>query len=76
MRVIHTRKSSEPTIAIPGSVLAVSPEYLKVACGDGVLEVLEVQLEGKPAMSVASLLNGHPDFFQAGHSLAAADAPA
>jgi methionyl-tRNA formyltransferase len=76
VRVIHTRISSETPTAAPGSVLAVSPDFLKVACGDGVLEVLEVQLEGKPAMPVASLLNGHPDFFRAGHSLAAADSPA
>jgi hypothetical protein len=34
-----------------------------------VLEVFEVQQEGKPAMGIASLLNGHPDFFQPGHSL-------
>jgi methionyl-tRNA formyltransferase len=40
----------------PGLVL--SPKPLVVACGEGVLELLEVQLEGRKRISAADFANG------------------
>lgn len=67
LRLIRAAVSSDQTRAVPGTVLEVSVHSLKIACGTGVLEVFEVQTEGKPAMGIGSLLNGHPDFFRIGH---------
>jgi len=69
LRLIRANISSGQTSAAPGNVLAVSSHSVKIACGSGILEVFEVQTEGKPAMAIGSLLNGHPDFFQAGQTL-------
>ncbi|HTQ98874.1 MAG TPA: methionyl-tRNA formyltransferase [Candidatus Acidoferrum sp.] len=69
LRLIRTTASTEDSRANPGTVLAVTPVAIRIACGNGVLEVFEVQTEGKPAMSVGSLLNGHPDYFHKGQRL-------
>lgn len=42
----------------PGEVVSVSP--LTIACGNGSVEVLELQLEGKKRMDYKSFLMGHP----------------
>jgi len=56
--------------AVPaGTVLACSSAGLDIRCGEGVLRVLKVQLEGKNEMDLASLLNGYPDAFPVGMNL-------
>lgn len=42
----------------PGEVLAAGPDGIEVACGEGSLVLLEVQPEGKRAMSARELLAG------------------
>jgi methionyl-tRNA formyltransferase len=69
LRLIRARPGGEVANAAPGTVLAVSAHSLVIACGSGVLEVFDVQTEGKPVMSVGSLLNGHPDYFRRGQCL-------
>lgn len=48
-----------PDGAIPGEILSVSPDGLDVACGEGVLRILEVQGESSRRMTVREYLNGH-----------------
>ncbi|HLK99091.1 MAG TPA: methionyl-tRNA formyltransferase [Myxococcaceae bacterium] len=43
----------------PGTVLSAGPQGLEVACGEGSLVLLDVQLEGKRVMSAAEFLSGH-----------------
>ena len=43
----------------PGRVLRGGPEGIEVATGDGVLRLLEVQLEGKRRLTAAAYLAGH-----------------
>ena len=50
---------------IPGTVLQADARGLKIACGPGILEVLELQLEGRKRMSAMA--------FVAGKSLAVGD---
>ena len=69
LRLIRTSVASETSNAMPGSIVEVSPTSLKIACGQGVLNVFEVQSEGKPAMSIGDLLNGHAGYFKSGQSL-------
>lgn len=44
--------------AEPGTVLSDNKTYLKFACTDGVISVLELQLEGKKKMNVDEFLRG------------------
>ena len=48
--------SSIPT---PGTVMSADPEGIKVACGEGVLIIKELQLPGKKRTSVKDYLLGH-----------------
>jgi methionyl-tRNA formyltransferase len=71
LRIIQATPVETSTSAPAGTVLKVSTEGVMVACGaHSALLVTSVQPEGKGAMSVASLLNGHPDFFHPGQTLA------
>jgi methionyl-tRNA formyltransferase len=44
----------------PGEVVSVEPGRFQIACGQGVLEVLEVQPESRSRQSVADYLRGYP----------------
>jgi methionyl-tRNA formyltransferase len=46
--------------ATPGSVLAADAKGIRVATGKGVINLTQVQLAGRKAMSAAELLNAHP----------------
>jgi methionyl-tRNA formyltransferase len=61
--------------ATPGTIVKVSDHSFLVACGEGALDVREVQLEGKNAVTVAALRNGHPDYLAVGQGFAAAADP-
>ena len=54
---IH-RARVAPGQAAPGT-MAIEGAQLKVGCGEGLLEALEVQLEGKRAMAAADFVNGY-----------------
>jgi methionyl-tRNA formyltransferase len=43
----------------PGVIQHVSKESFSVGCGEGILEIRELQPEGKRAMSAAQFLSGH-----------------
>jgi methionyl-tRNA formyltransferase len=45
-----------PTLELPGQFVSLKPPV--VACGDGSLELLEVQLEGRKRISAADFANG------------------
>jgi methionyl-tRNA formyltransferase len=53
----------------PGTVLAVSPAGIEVACAEGSLLLSEIQLPGKKALAVADLLRGRTDLFSVGQVL-------
>jgi methionyl-tRNA formyltransferase len=56
---------------VPGTVIAASPsEGVRVASGDGVLELLELQAEGGKVLPARVFLAGHP--LKAGDRLGAA----
>jgi methionyl-tRNA formyltransferase len=49
----------EPVQDRPGTLLAVTKQSLKVASGNGVLEILEIQTANSRRMSVGQFLAGH-----------------
>ena len=55
--------------ATPGKILAVGPEGVSVACGEGQLILRQLQLAGKRPMGLNELLRGHPGIFQLGDYL-------
>ncbi len=58
LRLWKTRPATDTTAATPGRILTAKGPLL-VACGDGsVLEILEVQQEGRKRLSAADFRNG------------------
>ena len=53
----------------PGTVLKVGNKGILVACGEGAINLLQLQLPGKKVMSVGDLLNGYPTWFCSGDRL-------
>lgn len=56
LKVLKARPLAEPTSAAPGTILSLD---LRIACGSGQLQLLEVQLPGKKVIPAASLHLGH-----------------
>ena len=58
---IYAARVVENAAACPiGGTILSAKDHLLVSCGSGVLELLEVQLEGRKRMSVAEFLRGNP----------------
>jgi methionyl-tRNA formyltransferase len=51
---------SEGKVAAPGKVLALTPQGLEIACGDGSVTVAEVQLAGNKRLQADNFLRGQP----------------
>jgi methionyl-tRNA formyltransferase len=52
--------------ASPGEILSVDKKGICIACGEGVLQLQQLQLPNANKMDVAAILNGKKDFFSAG----------
>ena len=60
-KIVCTSLLGEETDQQPGTVLQADKKGLRIACGDGkVLEILELQPDGKKVMAAAAFLLGHP----------------
>lgn len=66
LKVLEARPLPDAEVAgrAPGTVWQEGERVL-VATGKGALQLLELQLAGKRATSVANFVNGHPDFIGA-----------
>lgn len=56
-RIWMAKRLSDTTCAIPGTILDANKNGIQVACGEGVLQLLELQRPGKRRMPVADYLN-------------------
>ena len=56
-RIWMAKRLADTTDAIPGTILDVGKSGIQVACGEGVLQLLELQRPGKRRMPVADYLN-------------------
>jgi methionyl-tRNA formyltransferase len=45
----------------PGEILSDNKKYLKIACTDGFLHIIDLQLAGKKRMGIAEFLRGFPN---------------
>lgn len=59
LKVWKCRISEENTMAEPGTVIRTDKEGIHTACGEGVLILTEVQLEGKKRMETEAFLRGY-----------------
>ena len=57
MTELPERDADKPSI--PGSFLSDGKNWLRVVCSDGLLQVLDLQMEGKRKMTVRDFLNGY-----------------
>lgn len=60
LKVARTRPAETPPPAPPGTVLAADRDGVRIACGQGVLTVGELQLPGRKRLPAADFLRGHP----------------
>ena len=54
-QLVHTNPVSQK----PGTIVAVTPEAIHVACNPGVVAITELQPEGKKRMSAAEFIRGY-----------------
>jgi methionyl-tRNA formyltransferase len=65
LKIIEAAPLSPQTPAKTGEVVALDSGGFGIGTGDGVLDVLRVQLEGKQVLSAAEFLRGRRDFIGA-----------
>jgi len=59
--ILHRARPSDAlSTKAPGTILDASSERVRVATGEGTLDLLEIQAEGKRPMAVRDFLAGHP----------------
>lgn len=59
LKIWKARVHSDEKKAEPGCILKAEKNTLLVQCGEGILSLLEVQLEGKKRMPAEAFLNGY-----------------
>lgn len=60
-KILRTVLTEETTTKQPGSFVQADKKGMKIACGSGdVIEIAELQPDGKKAMAAAAFLMGHP----------------
>lgn len=60
LKILKSKVHADRSDKTPGKILSSRKENLLIACGSQSLELLEIQLEGKKAMSSAELVRGIP----------------
>lgn len=69
IRIWAAQADTAPANQPPGTVLSRERDGVRVACGQGVLTITQLQLPGARAMTVADFLNGGKPFLQVGSRL-------
>lgn len=59
-KILRTALAEDAGEQAPGTVIQADKKGLRVACGSGALEILELQPDGKKAMAASAFLMGHP----------------
>ena len=69
IRVWQATPGSDNTGAAAGSIIRADSDAIEVACGNGSLQLQTLQLPGKKAMPINTILNGYKDRFAVGRQL-------
>ena len=57
-KIYLSRKSYDSELLAPGSIFTDGKKFLKIACEDGFVEILEIQADKRKKMDIKSFLNG------------------
>ncbi len=57
-KIYESRPETEPHRLSPGSVISDGKNYLKIATGNGFMNIITLHLEGREKMSIAEFLRG------------------
>lgn len=57
-KIFESQPELEKHNFAPGQIISDSKNYLKIACNDGFINIINLQLEGKKRMNVAGFLRG------------------
>ena len=57
-KILESRPEHEEHNLLPGTISTDGKHYLKIACKNGFLNILNLQVEGKKKMTAAEFLNG------------------
>lgn len=63
LRVWYAEASNEETSAKPGTVIGTDKKAIIVACGEGAVRLLKIQLPGSKAMDSSAVLNSKKELF-------------
>jgi methionyl-tRNA formyltransferase len=58
LKILATRRSPLRTVGAPGTIVAADASGVLVACGDGPLEIVTAQLEGRKPLAARELVSG------------------
>ena len=58
LQVLRSRIAEEESTGTPGSILSAG-DAIRVQCGRGSIDILELKPEGKKAMTAEEYLRGH-----------------
>ena len=59
MKIWKAKVTSHEMLAEPGCIVRVTKDSIEVQAGNGILSLLEVQLEGKKRMTTDAFLRGY-----------------
>lgn len=59
LKIYRSKKENTAHNAVPGTVFTDGKTFLKFACADGYIHILDLQLEGKKRMLVEDFLRGY-----------------
>lgn len=66
IKIWQARVSDHNSQLAPGTVIQADKNAIVVSCGEGALELTNIQLPGGKALDVAAVMNSKADWFQAG----------
>lgn len=66
IRIRDAQLINKDSNELPGTIIQQDKDSIDVACGKGMLRLLNCQLPNSKPMQVKDLLNGHPDMFKVG----------
>tara|TARA_B110000977_G_C11067927_1_gene488486 strand:+ start:152 stop:1129 length:978 start_codon:yes stop_codon:yes gene_type:complete len=66
VKIWQALASGENHSVIPGTIIKADKQSIKVACGEGVLDIALLQLPGGKVLDTAAILNGRANWFTAG----------
>ncbi len=69
IKVWQAKVLDETCIKAPGTLIRADKQGICIATGEGILNITELQLPGKKAMSAADILNSRRDWFEKGITL-------